>query len=532
MGNSDSGRNERDLNSARKLVADGKLAEAFAIYAGIVERSPDEMRALVDLVPILEGTRANVFHPGLAFLIAHCLGVAGLHADALSPAASHQLGLCYPDPAAALETLARDRLALRLLENAVVRDMSFESAMCEVRRALVSRAPQLSLLPLVTALARQAYNNEYIWVCRPAELDAVNALARDAWGFACRAMYAPLDDGAAEFGEIADLWERTRAEPKRVAERAAAVRELLPIEDATSQAVRAMYEVNPYPRWIGLPRFEPIDAREQVAMRYPHVRPLAKLGPPLKVLIAGSGTGRHALSVATTYRDADVLAIDLSRASLGYGARMAEIENVANVEFRDADILALPRLGRKFHHIESVGVIHHMRDPRAGLEALTGCLETGGLLRLGLYAEAARAGIVAARKAIAEGGYGSDLAGMRRFRADVAAGRHGAALRDDLIARADFHSASLLRDLCFHVQEHRFDCARIVKLLDGLPLRFLGFEFVLGQSGQGTITAPQFQLYRARFPDEPTFSSLSNWAALEMEKPDLFDGYVFWCLRL
>ncbi len=532
MAQPDSGNAESDLIAARKAAAEGRLGDAFALYAAIVERRPNDMRALGDLVPILEGTRANVFHPGLAFLIAHCMAIPGVHADALSLAASHQLAFRHPDPSGDLDALAADPLAVRLLENAVVRDMPFEAAMCRVRRGLVARPASSALLPLVLALARQAYNNEYIWDFGAEEFAAAGSLAPDAWGLACRAMYAPVEDAAADFSELADLWERTRAEPRRVAEAAAQVPELLPIEDATSQAVRAMYEVNPYPRWIGLPRFEPVDARAQVTLRYPYIGRLPILGPRLDVLIAGAGTGRHALSVATTYRDADVLAIDISRASLGYGARMAEIENVTNIQFRHGDILSLPRLGRKFHHVESVGVIHHMRDPRAGLEALVACLAKGGLLRLGLYGETARKGIVAAREIIATQGYASDLPGMRRFRADVAAGRFGDELRTDLLARPDFHSASLLRDLCFHVQEHRFDCAGLVKLLDGLPLRFLGFEFVLGQSGQGTVLAPQFEVYRKRFPSDRTFADLSKWVALESEKPDLFDGYVFWCLRL
>ena len=98
-------------------------------------------------------------------------------------------------------------------------------------------------------------------------------------------------------------------------------------------------------------------------------------------------------------------------------------------------------------------------------------------------------------------------------------------------AQAD-RSASLLRDLCFHVQEHRFDCTRLKTLLAGLPLRFLGFEFVLGQTGQGTADAPQFRRYAERFPGDRSFADLDRWAELERETPALFDGYVFWCMRI
>jgi hypothetical protein len=40
----------------------------------------------------------------------------------------------------------------------------------------------------------------------------------------------------------------------------------------------------------------------------------------------------------------------------------------------------------------------------------------------------------------------------------------------------DFWSASLLRDLCFHVQEHRFTISRLRDFLKGSDLRFPGLS--------------------------------------------------------
>jgi hypothetical protein len=67
---------------------------------------------------------------------------------------------------------------------------------------------------------------------------------------------------------------------------------------------------------------------------------------------------------------------------------------------------------------------------------------------------------------------------------------------------------------------------------DGAESGFLGFEFVLGQTGQGTADAPQFRRYAERFPGDRSFADLARWAELERETPDLFDGYVFWCMRI
>ena len=88
--------------------------------------------------------------------------------------------------------------------------------------------------------------------------------------------------------------------------------------------------------------------------------------------------------------DAQVLAIDISRASLAYGKRMADKFGIQNIEFMQADILNLKDLNRKFPVIESVGVLHHMENPEKGWEVLRNILEPGGIMRLGLYSQTAR----------------------------------------------------------------------------------------------------------------------------------------------
>jgi hypothetical protein len=104
-------------------------------------------------------------------------------------------------------------------------------------------------------------------------------------------------------------------------------------------------------------------------------------------------------------------------------------------------------------------------------------------------------------------------------------------LREHLPLWPDFHSASLLRDLCFHVQETRYDIPGIKALLDGLPLRFLGFEFPRGHAQKQDLNAPAFQAYAKAHPNDKTMADLDRWAALEAKNPALFPGYAFWLLR-
>ena len=122
----------------------------------------------------------------------------------------------------------------------------------------------------------------------------------------------------------------------------------------------------------------------------------------LNVLVAGCGTGQHAITTATKYENSFVTAIDLSAQSLCYAKRKAQEYGIKNVNFIEMDILDLKKLNRKFGLIECSGVLHHMKDPIKGLSNLSDCLESNGYLKLGLYSKYAREKILKARKIIRE----------------------------------------------------------------------------------------------------------------------------------
>ena len=81
--------------------------------------------------------------------------------------------------------------------------------------------------------------------------------------------------------------------------------------------------------------------------------------------------------------------------------------------------MELGSLERRFDHIESVGVLHHLDDPLAGWRNLVTLLRPGGLMMIGLYSEIARQDIIAARALIAEKGYTSSPEDIRRCRRDI-----------------------------------------------------------------------------------------------------------------
>jgi SAM-dependent methyltransferase len=300
---------------------------------------------------------------------------------------------------------------------------------------------------------------------------------------------------------IESLVRRQIDEPSEERRLAGTIASVGRTDDPVSMKVRAQYEDNPYPRWV----------RTQAV-----VDPVAPGANP-RILVAGCGTGQHAVATALRYPGGTVLAVDLSVASLAYAKRKSAELGITNIEYRQGDILVLGALGERFDVIECSGVLHHMAQPLEGWRVLASLRRPGGRMRIGLYSEAGRRPVVRARKLIAEHGFKPDPEGIRATRAEIR--------KDPLLAQLarneDFYSMSGCRDLLFHVHEQRFTLPEVESMIARLGLRFLGFEFP--DSG---ATA---QRYLERFPEDPDRVQLGNWHRFEQEFPDTFSRmYQFW----
>ena len=294
------------------------------------------------------------------------------------------------------------------------------------------------------------------------------------------------------------------------------------IEDSVSRKVREQYERNPYPRWVKLrvlSKAKPIAKFCDEAKLSLHSEAIKRQSSP-SILIAGCGTGQHSIETASRFANCQVTAVDLSRSSLAYAQRKTSELGITNIEYLQADILNLGELGRKFDIVESSGVLHHMADPMAGWRVLVDLLKTGGLMKIGLYSELARRHIVMTREEIAAEGIGSSGAEIRQF-------RHYLAESHDqhhfLLTRSpDFFSLSMLRDLIFHVQEHRFTAIKIQRCLEDLGLKFCGFQ------SQDIVSK-----FRDFFGKNAGTCDLALWHQFEESHPRTFAGmYQFWCQKL
>src|SRR5262249_48281925 len=117
--------------------------------------------------------------------------------------------------------------------------------------------------------------------------------------------------------------------------------------------------------------------------------------------------------------DAQVMAVDISLASLAHAQRKTNELDLTNVDYGQADIDKLDTLGKTFDVIETMGVLHHLPDPSTGWRILLSLLRPNGLMRVGLYSELARRDIAAARDLISKRGFRATADDIRRARQEL-----------------------------------------------------------------------------------------------------------------
>ena len=433
-------------------------------------------------------------------------------------------------------------LFLKLMTLCPLGDLAFEKILTNARSVLLMSANNISAAPatlcFLSALALQCFANDYLYHQTDEEtksltiletlveqallkgiqpsphwvliLGSYKALHQYQW---CGQLSLTQDLQAVLAMQVFEPQQEHYLKTK--------IPILKELSDKVSSKVRDQYEESPYPKWIDLGLIL-------------SPAPIAKVVKALKVrladhkifeveapaiLIAGCGTGQHSIDTAARFKNAKVLAIDLSLSSLAYAQRKTEAFGVQNLEYMQADLLDLGQLNKTFDIIESSGVLHHMEKPMAGWKVLVSCLKVGGLMKIGLYSELARQHIAKMREEIQQLNTETDHIGMKRFRNGVI--RSKAPHHQLIISSPDFHSMGSLQDLLFHVQEHHFTIPQIQHCLTKLGLKFCGFEV-------GTIT----QDFKRTNSGEDDAYDLIKWHTYEEAHPHAFAGmYQFWCQK-
>ena len=434
-------------------------------------------------------------------------------------------------------------LLLKFMSVCPIADTDLEKLFKKLRTNLLLSINEIdnstAVFKVQSSLALQCFTNEYIYEQSEDEEKALELLEElikqslnnnnqpSSQKILCLASYESLNDyewsnSLIVTDEIKDVFTRQVIEPKIENNLKQSLPLLENITNNISSKVKVQYETSPYPKWVNLKlQLKPATISKVVSEIKLKIfdDKIREIEAP-DILIAGCGTGQHSIETAARFKDSKVLAIDLSSSSLSYAKRKTEELNIQNIDYMQADILDLDEQDRQFDIVESVGVLHHMDEPIVGWNKLKDCLKPGGLMKIGLYSELARKHIVKMRKEISKAGLGSSNAEMRSFRNMLM--KSDKNYHNLILNSPDLYSMSTLKDLLFHVQEHRFTITQIQDCLSELGMKFCGFE------------AKQIVLHfkQTNTGDSDPYN-LDKWKVYEEANPRTFAGmYQFWCQKI
>jgi SAM-dependent methyltransferase len=441
-----------------------------------------------------------------------------------------------------ISSLERLPLLHKIMRATPLADVEIERLLTSIRSALLRHIAALDDTPFLisfqSSLSLHCLANEYVYFETEEDQENLMGLQNRIGAtissghepklteILCLASYRPLHvlpwaERLPSLDRASELRERALLQPALEKEMARSIPVLKEICDQVSAKVRDQYEANPYPRWVDS-ALNPRQVSLQDYLRSQNIRftpPEVTADAPPRILIAGCGTGQHALHVAARYDEARVLAVDLSRTSIAYAQRKAEEAGLSDIRFMQADILDLGQLEESFDVIECIGVLHHMKDPLEGWNVLSELLVPAGLMKIGLYSARARRDVVSAREEIAALGLQGSPADIRSLRSRIMASHQPH--HQQLTMSRDFFSMSEARDMLFHAQEHRFTLPQIKEALDDLGLAFCGFS--------DTALVREFERWVSHSED---VLDLDIWHRFEEDYPDSFRGmYQFWCQR-
>ncbi len=445
-----------------------------------------------------------------------------------------------------IELLINNKVLINALKKIIFCDLKLEEVLKKVRRNICHRISKNieiineSELKFIIALGEQCFFNEYIYSFTEEEKRSLNIIIKrcqdnelNETNISILSCYFPLyklldqitslESFNSSNQSLKELIKLQIIEPLKEIKLSQNIKQLGSINDDVSQKVKSQYEENPYPRWrYGNPSVKQKYSIEQSINI--EIKPNSinnRIGDRLlKVLVAGCGTGQDIL-YTQIYKNAEVTCIDLSLTSLSYAQRKIKELEINNVQLIQMDILEVNLLEEKFDIILCSGVLHHMDQPSKGLHALLGVLQTNGFLKLGLYSELARQNIIKARTFIASKKLQANEENIRNFRENIFLGETPAL--NSLIESPDFYTLSSCRDLCFHIQEHRFTLNQVQEILQSHELNFHGFF----------LSKQIKSVYKQYFPEDHCQINLQNWAKFEEQHPTTFAGmYQFWVSKI
>lgn len=221
---------------------------------------------------------------------------------------------------------------------------------------------------------------------------------------------------------------------------------------------------------------------------------------PFRALVAGCGTGDSAIWLGHQLKDtpAEVVAVDISQASLAVARARAEVRGLTNIKWVHGSLLDVASMGLgKFDYITSLGVLHHLPDPVAGLAALESVLTEGGAMAIMLYGAVGREHIYAMQRLLRQLTSGLDdpsqrLAFAKQIVADLPA-TNSFRMREgvEAIRNQYLQDDTNFWDTLMHEQDRAYTASQVREYLASAGLQLQAYT---SYQGVDAITRLQYDL--------------------------------------
>lgn len=206
----------------------------------------------------------------------------------------------------------------------------------------------------------------------------------------------------------------------------------------------------------------------------------------IRILDAGCGTGSGTDYLIHLNPEAEIVAIDLSQKALEIAQERCKRSGVIAkhskpVTFHHLKLEAATQLPGEFDLINCVGVLHHLPEPKKGIQALAQKLAPGGLFHIFVYAELGRWEISLMQKAIAliQGDkIGEYQDGVKVGRAIFASLPENNRILQQEQQRwsLENHRDEAFADMYVHPQEIDYNIDTLFDLIAASGLEFVGFS--------------------------------------------------------
>ena len=336
------------------------------------------------------------------------------------------------------------------------------------------------------------------------------------------------------------------------------------------EAVQGFYASTLYPTWkvpetFGLSR---CGLTDRLRRQYPWFAWPYSEDTLHRVLLAGAGSGHQAAQALLTLAQIDIVAFDLSGASLAYGEHqlvrvlphevlkslkltsvLGDLTHLSAVYGERSDSAASKLFVDRFHYAACIGVLHHVPDPFAALQGLSRALLPGGVLQLATYSSisvqswrpAARRllhdlnpDLVDASGELRRRPTERELQCVRRMIFELA--DEGESDKDnsarptgDSVETArticlfeEFYSAGGTLDLLFHPLETAFTLLQLDDMLRRASFQPIGVFFANAASDSVARAAYREHGEGRWASTDPEQADLLNWHALELKQTELF----------